>query len=124
MSRPRRTMTLPFPLLLAARYLRSSRRDAFVSLLSLLAAVGMVLGVAALVVVMAALSGLQRFLREDVLARTPHLEIELPAEADSEAFVAELATEPWVVETRRMLRARGWLVLGSAVRKVSIVGFE
>ena len=61
-------MALPLPLLLAARYLRSSRRDAYVSLLSALAGGGIALGVAALVLVLAGLAGLQSFLRSDVLA--------------------------------------------------------
>ena len=69
---------LPFPLLLALRYLRSTRKDAFVSFLSAVAAIGIGLGVAALVLALAALAGLQQALRGEVLARTPHLEIEMP----------------------------------------------
>ena len=59
-------MSLPLPLLLAARYLKSSRRDAYVSFLSLLAGGGIALGVAALVLVLSGLAGLQAFLRSDV----------------------------------------------------------
>jgi len=48
--------------------------------------------VAALVLALAALAGLQRALREEVLARTPHLEVELPEGADAAAAMAWLQT--------------------------------
>lgn len=117
-------MSLPFPLILALRYLRSSRRDAYVSFLSALAAGGITLGVAALLLVLAGLSGLQDFLRSDVLARTPHIEVELAPDADSEAARAVLSRVPGVLEARRILRGRGWLLAGGGVIDVAIVGYE
>ncbi len=121
-------MALPLPLLLAVRYLRSSRRDAYVSFLSLLAGGGITLGVAALILILAALSGLQDFLRSDVLARTPHLEVELPPEASgdggSAALAAALGRVPGVLEARRMVRGRGWLLAGGGVVDVAVVGYE
>jgi len=66
-----------FPLLVALRYLRSTRRDAFTSFLSAVAAGGIGLGVAALVLALAALAGMQRLLRAEILARTPALVLTL-----------------------------------------------
>src|SRR5207237_7968761 len=90
----RRRMTflwrLPFPLLLALRYLRSTRKDAFVSFLSAVAARAIGLGLAALVLALAALAGLQQALRGEVLARTPPLEIELPDGSGGAALRARL----------------------------------
>ncbi len=130
----RASMALPFPLTLALRYLRSTRRDAFVSLLSVLAAGGIGLGVAALVLVLAGLSGLQAFLREDVLARTPHIEIELPrsrntgAESDpmanTSALLERVAAVEGVEQARELLRGRGWVLVGGSAVAVSIVGYE
>jgi len=110
--------------MLAARYLRSTRRDSFVSLLSILAAGGLALGVAALVLVLAGLSGLQAFLRADVLARTPHVEIELPAAADAGRLAAELAATDGVRAVRRILRGRGWVVVGATAQPVDVVAYE
>ncbi|KAB2954772.1 MAG: lipoprotein-releasing system transmembrane subunit LolC, partial [Thermoanaerobaculia bacterium] len=62
-----------FPFLVARRFLRSTRRDAFTSFLSAVAAGGIGLGVAALVLALAALAGMQRLLRAEILARTPAL---------------------------------------------------
>ncbi|MCP4657316.1 MAG: ABC transporter permease [bacterium] len=117
-------MALPLPLLLAMRYLRSARRDAYVSFLSLLATVGITLGVAALILVLGGLSGLQDFLRSDVLSRTPHLEIELPEGSDPSAVIEQLAPVDGVLEARRLLRGRGWLLTGGRATDVSVVGYE
>ena len=69
---------LPFSLALALRYLRSTRKAAFVSFLSIVAAAGIGLGVAALVLALAALTGMQQALTAEILARTPAVEIQLP----------------------------------------------
>ena len=80
MSRPSRLLLrkLPFPALIALRYLRSTRRDAFASFLSIVAAGGLALGVAAMVLSLAVISGFQSALRSELLGRTPQIEVELP----------------------------------------------
>ncbi|MEO1085007.1 MAG: ABC transporter permease, partial [Acidobacteriota bacterium] len=120
----RRSMGWPLPLLLAARYLKSSRRDAYVSLLSALAGGGIALGVAALILVLAGLSGLQHFLRQDVLARTPHLEVELPPGAAVDAAREAVAAVPGVAGVRPLIHGRGWLLIGGSAVDMSMVGFE
>ncbi len=119
---------LPLPATLALRFLRSARRDAYVSFLGLLAFGGVALGVAAMVLVLAALSGLQTFLRQDVMARTPHLEIELPATIagtalDPDDLLAELKAVDGVVEAHRILRGRGWVLADGSPQSVKLVGF-
>lgn len=123
-SRASWQMALPLPLLLALRYLRSARRDAYVSFLSLLATIGITLGVAALILVLGGLSGLQDFLRSDVLSRTPHLEIELPEGSDLSAVIERLTPVDGVLEARRLLRGRGWLLTGGRATDVAVVGYE
>lgn len=116
--------TLPFPLFVALRYLRSTRRDAFVTFLSATAASGVALGVAALILSLAALSGFQSKLRDEVLARTPHVEISLPAEAAPEAVLEEVRTAPGVEAAQLLVRGRGWLVAVGRSRPVEIIGFS
>ena len=124
-------MSLPLPLILAARYLKSSRRDAYVSFLSLLAGGGIALGVAALVLVLSGLAGLQAFLRSDVLARTPHLEIELPPGEDAEAvrtsLLETLAADPRapkIEQARVLIRGRGWMLVGGSSVDVQVIGYS
>jgi len=115
---------LPFPLLLALRYLRSTRKDAFVSFLSAVAAGGIGLGVAALVLALAALAGLQQALRGEVLARTPHLEIELPDGAGAAALQERLLRLPGVVQVQEAVHGRGWLESGGLVQAVEMLGYS
>ena len=60
---------------IAARYLRSRRSSRLVSLITLIATAGVVVGVTALVVVMGVMAGLQAELREKILVASPHLRV-------------------------------------------------
>lgn len=120
----RRGLALPFPLLLALRYLRSTRRDAFVSFLSAVAAGGIALGVAALVLALAALSGFQTALKREVLARTAEIEVELPRGADAAAVRSRLEGIAGVAAAQVLARGQGWLLSAGRVRPVEVVGFE
>lgn len=61
---------------IALRYLASKRRSGVISVIGLIAIGGVFVGVAALVIVMSVMSGLQRDLREKILTNTPHLMIQ------------------------------------------------
>lgn len=115
---------LPFPALLALRYLRSTRKDAFVSFLSAVAALGIAVGVAALILVLAALTGLHEELLGQVLAATPQLEAEVPVGTDTAAAVAAVAALPGVTNAQRVVRGQGWLVIEGAPQPVRLVGYE
>jgi lipoprotein-releasing system permease protein len=106
------------------RYLRSTRKDAFVSFLSAVAAGGIGLGVAALVLALSALAGLQQALRGEVLARTPHLEIELPPGTSVSALQERLLRLRGVNEVQEAVHGRGWLASGGLVQPVEIVGYS
>jgi lipoprotein-releasing system permease protein len=58
---------------IARRYLSSSRGPRFLSLITLIAIGGVFVGVMALIVVTAVMSGLQRDLRDKILGTNPHL---------------------------------------------------
>lgn len=60
---------------IAARYLRSRKSSRLVSLITLIAAGGVTIGVMALVVVIGVMNGLQEDLREKILVGSPHLRI-------------------------------------------------
>lgn len=62
---------LPFELFLAIRYLRPKRT--FVSVITLISIIGVMLGVAVLIVVISVMSGFDHKLRDSLLGFTPHL---------------------------------------------------
>lgn len=115
---------VPLPLWIAVRYLKSSRRDAFITFLSLTAAGGIALGVAALILALSALSGFQSALKGEVLARTPHVEVELAAGADPQVARLEVLTTPGVESAQNVIRGRGWLLARGRSRAVEIVGYD
>ena len=116
----------------ALRYFRSTRTDAHIRVLSSLTAGGLAVGTAALVLALAALSGFQNHLLEDLAQHTPTLQVELGGRAESAdgaaASVASLvdrvtATEG-VAAAQELLYARGWLVDRTGVLSMDLVGYE
>lgn len=116
-------MDAPVALLLARRYARSTRREAFVRFLALAAVAGIGVGVAALVLALSALAGFQTALKGEVLARTPEIEIELRPDADPAAVEARIAAVTGA-EVRRAIEGRGWLLAQRRGRPVDLVGYE
>lgn len=116
-------ISLPLPLFVAQRYLRSSRRDAFVTFLSFTAAGGIALGVAALILSSAALTGFQKVLRDEVLARTPHIEVSPPPGGDA-AVAIQTAKALGATSVRVGLQGRGWLLVGGRAQPLEIIGYE
>jgi lipoprotein-releasing system permease protein len=118
---------LPLPVTLALRYLRSTRRDAFASFLSAVAAGGIALGVAALVLSLAVISGFQEALRGELLGRTPQLLVELPPGlglAAAQAARGAVRRVPGVTAAQLQVRGGGWVVDQGKVHAVELIGFE
>lgn len=87
---------LPFELLLALRYLRPKRT--FVSVITLISVVGVMLGVAVLIIVISVMSGFDRQLREKLLGFNAHLRVIQPGEllSNREEIMARIAANPRV----------------------------
>src|SRR5678816_4814653 len=62
-----------FELFIALRYLLARRKQAFISLISLISTIGVAVGVMALVIALALMTGLQGELRDRILGSTPHI---------------------------------------------------
>ena len=73
---------------------------------------------------LAALAGLQQALRSEVLARTPHLEVELPAGHQVASAAARLRRLAGVTGVEEVVRGRGWLRYRDLVQPVEVVGFS
>ena len=64
---------MPFELQIALRYLVARRRQAFISIISLVSTLGVTVGVMALVIALALMTGLQSELRDRILGSTAHI---------------------------------------------------
>jgi lipoprotein-releasing system permease protein len=66
-------MSLPFEFHVALRYLFARRKQAFISVISGISTLGVIVGVMALVIALALMTGLQRELRDRILGSTAHV---------------------------------------------------
>jgi len=66
-------MDLPFELHIALRYLLAKRKQAFISVISLISTIGVTVGVMALVIALALMTGLQGEIRDRILGANPHI---------------------------------------------------
>jgi lipoprotein-releasing system permease protein len=91
-------MNIPFELQIALRYLLARRRQAFISVISFVSILGVTVGVMALVVALALMTGLQGELRDRILGSTAHIYVwkTRGGLADYRAEVEKLRTVPGV----------------------------
>ncbi|MFM8470109.1 MAG: ABC transporter permease [Limisphaerales bacterium] len=87
---------LPFELLLALRYLRPKRT--FVSVITLISVIGVMLGVAVLIIVISVMSGFDKQLRDKLLGFNAHLRVIQPGEllSNREEVMARIMANPRV----------------------------
>ena len=114
-----------FELQIALRYLRARRREHFISVTTLFTAVGVTLGVAALTITLAVMSGFEASLRERILTLTPQIEIQSLAgpltdyrqvAAKAEAVSGVSGSDPFIIG--QAMVSSGRAVAGVVVRGV------
>jgi lipoprotein-releasing system permease protein len=64
---------MPFELLICLRYLKAKRKSTFISIISLISTAGVSLGVMALIVVLAVMTGFEEDLKEKILGTNAHV---------------------------------------------------
>jgi lipoprotein-releasing system permease protein len=91
-------MNLPFELFVATRYLLARRKQAFISLISFISILGVMVGVMALLIALALMTGLQGELRDRIVGSSAHVYVFKAGEGirDSAAEVAKLRQLPHV----------------------------
>src|SRR6266542_309081 len=108
---------------IALRYLASSRKRAHVALISAISVLGLAVGVAALIISLALLSGFQDRIRAQMALRSPHLVVS-PARGDRlddpQLIARTLAALPGVLSTDPVIEGRGWLCDASGRNAVPV----
>lgn len=91
-------MDVPFELHIAVRYLLAKRKQAFISIISLISTLGVTVGVMALVIALALMTGLQGELRDRILGSTAHVYVwKQGGIADYHAEATRMLAQPHVV---------------------------
>lgn len=90
-------MNVPFELHVALRYLLARRKQAFISVISSISTLGVIVGVMAVVIALALMTGLQQELRDRILGSQAHVVVwKAPGIDDYHAEVARLLKLPHV----------------------------
>src|SRR3954452_20779862 len=108
---------LPFELYVAARYLVARRKQAFISLISFISVIGLMVGVMAVLIALALMTGLQGELRDRIVGASAHVYVfKLPLEigiTDTAAEVRKLKQVPHVTGVAPAFLGKGMLVAGN-----------
>ena len=97
----------PFEWMLALRYLRAKRAESFISIISVISLVGIALGVAVLIIVMAVMNGFRNDLMGRILGLNGHVLVQAYAGqpiADYDALAGRIAKIPGVVHVTPMVQ--------------------
>ena len=107
-------MDLPFELFVAFRYLLAKRKQAFISLISLISALGVMVGVMAVLIALALMTGLQGELRDRIVGSAAHVYVmKVGGITDPQAEVDRLKTVPRVVSAAPIVQGKGLLTSDS-----------
>jgi lipoprotein-releasing system permease protein len=97
---------LNFELFVAARYLRAKRRQAVISVITVISIIGVAAGVASLIVALSINAGFQRDLQNQLLASQSHIQLQRAANdgiSDWRTVMSRLEKQPHVVAAAPVL---------------------
>ncbi len=116
---------MPYELFVALRYLFAKRKQAFISVISLVSMLGVTVGVMALIVALALMTGLQQGVRDRMLGSTAHVYVWKPGGIpDYQAEVTRLSTVPDVVGAAPALMAQALVSKGDQQAFITIKGID
>ena len=120
-------MNLPFELYVAVRYLLARRSQAFVSVISAVSTVGVAVGVMALVIALALMTGMQRELRDRIIGSAAHVYVYKLVGGgfgDYREEIEKLKTVPGVVGAAPSILGRAVATAGGGEAFISLKGID
>lgn len=120
-------MFRPVSLFIGARYTRARRRNQFLSFISWLSLLGMMLGVAVVITVISVMNGFEQEIRGRILDALPHAYIEASdgaGIADETTLQNTLAQIPGVSGVAPYVAGQGMISVPGVVRGVMITGVD
>lgn len=110
---------------IAWRYLVTKRREKFLGLISIIAILGVVVGVAALMVVTAVMSGFSQDLRDKIIGNFSHLTISTDSGIENpQAIIGQLKSIPEIQGASPFINGQVLLRQGKTIFGVKIRGIE
>jgi lipoprotein-releasing system permease protein len=114
-----------YELFVSLRYLRAKRKQTFISVISFISISGITLGVAALIVVLAVMTGFHDGVRQQILGNIPHVLIQKQGDVltESDAVVARSkAVSPHVLSASPVINKEAMLLSQRNVAAVNVKG--
>ena len=116
---------MSFELFVALRYLMARRKQAFISLISLISTLGVAVGVMALLIALALMTGLQGELRDRIIGSSAHVYVfKVGGIQDPEADMKKLLAIPRVQGAAPVVLGKAILSSGNSTGFVDIKGID
>jgi lipoprotein-releasing system permease protein len=117
---------LPYELFIAIRYLLARRKQAFISLISLISTLGVMVGVMALLIALALMTGLQGELRDRIVGSSAHVYVFKPGGGlrDVPAEIAKLKKVPRVQGAAPVVVGPGMISGANANAFITVKGIS
>jgi lipoprotein-releasing system permease protein len=118
-------MDLPFELHVALRYLLAKRKQAFISVISFISTLGVTVGVMALVIALALMTGLQQELRDRIVGSNPHIYVwNTRGIQDYHAEADKLRQVPHVLGAAPAILGQGLISAAGETQPLQIKGVD
>lgn len=112
-----------YPAMIGYRYTSAKRRNHFISFISLISMIGLVIGVALLITVLSVMNGFDRELRTRILGMVPHAVIKPYSSMQDWQSIDELVTEhPKVEAAAPFIQIKGMLSASGLVQGAQLNG--
>ena len=116
-------MFRPLSFYIGLRYTAAKRRNHFISFISLTSMIGLMLGVAVLIIVLSVMNGFDRELKQRILGMVPHAVIEGSGPLqDWETIDRQVQQHPRVLAAAPFIQGQGMVTGGGNVRGVLLNG--
>ena len=118
-------MFRPLSVAIGLRYTRAKRRNHFVSFISLVSMLGLILGVSVLILVLSVMNGFNREMRERILGAIPHVSIygNDPL-GDWQTLADELQQMPQVIAAAPFTNMQGMAAVNGEVSGILVNGID
>ena len=113
-----------YELMVGLRYLRARRKEAFISLITVISVVGVMIGVMTLNIVLAVMTGFEEDLRDRILGFNPHIVVVSYAGAirDPDTVLRKVRDTPGVAAAAPLVYSQVMLTTGQSVSGVVVRG--
>ena len=109
------------------RYLRAKRKQTFISVISFISIAGVTLGVAALIVVLAVMTGFHDGVRQQILGNIPHVLVQKHGSEISDypgVIEKAKATSPYILSAAPFVSKEAMLLARGNVAAVNVKGIQ